>query len=510
LNKLTEVSIKNGYKATCDHYRKLIYPLSLILVTFLLTSLVQAKYSDGTGEPSNPYQIADANDMNEIGTHPEDWGGHFVLVNDINLAEYTGTDFNIIGTSSAFTGVFNGNGHRILNFSRDGLSGAGMFGSVSSGGIIKNLGLVNIYAHGDGSVGGLAGNLGSASSIISCYIDGGNVSGSSSDIGGLVANNSGTIENCYVTANVAGNFNNVGGLIANNSGTIRDCHVDGNIDGQLSCTGGLVANNSGTIEFCYVTGNVEADGWIVGVLVGENSGLISSCFATGDSEALSQVGGLCGSNGGTIEYSYATGWILGQQTDVGGLVGSNNSSGQIRNCYAHGDVGVGLFQVGGLVGSNSGTIDKSYSKGEIVYAQGSYGGLVGIGSGTVTNSYWDKNTSGVSVSAGGIGWTTSSMKNRYYYTNVAGWDLVGESDNGTDDIWTIHHNIDYPKHVWKSVNFVGWYEVDFADYVFFANRWGDTNCGDSNDCDGCDLDFSDTVDAKDLKIFLDHWLAGVE
>ncbi len=37
-----------------------------------------------------------------------------------------------------------------------------------------------------------------------------------------------------------------------------------------------------------------------------------------------------------------------------------------------------------------------------------------------------------------------------------------------------------------------------------------TDCSDINNCNGTDLDFSDTVDIKDLKIFLDHWLAGVE
>ncbi|GAI76806.1 unnamed protein product, partial [marine sediment metagenome] len=79
---------------------------------------MQAKYSGGTGEPNDPYQIAGANDMNEIGTHTEDWGSHFLLVNDINLAEYTGTEFNIIGPNAItpFTGVFDGNGHTISNF----------------------------------------------------------------------------------------------------------------------------------------------------------------------------------------------------------------------------------------------------------------------------------------------------------------------------------------------------------------------------------------------------------
>jgi hypothetical protein len=55
---------------------------------------------------------------------------------------------------------------------------------------------------------------------------------------------------------------------------------------------------------------------------------------------------------------------------------------------------------------------------------------------------------------------------------------------------------------------VGWDGVDFRDYSFFANHWLKINCGAANDCNGCDFDFSDMVDAIDLKIFTDNWLAG--
>ena len=59
------------------------------LVICFLAALAQAKYSGiGNGEPDNPYRIADANDMNEIGTHTEDLGAYFICVNDINLAEF--------------------------------------------------------------------------------------------------------------------------------------------------------------------------------------------------------------------------------------------------------------------------------------------------------------------------------------------------------------------------------------------------------------------------------------
>ena len=59
--------------------------------------------------------------MNEIGANPGDWGSYFLLTADIDLGAYTGTSFNIIGINYdyPFTGVFDGNGHTISNFTYD-------------------------------------------------------------------------------------------------------------------------------------------------------------------------------------------------------------------------------------------------------------------------------------------------------------------------------------------------------------------------------------------------------
>jgi len=92
--------------------------LALIVVVLWVGTVAHARYSGGTGEPNDPYRIATAEDLNDIGNHQDDWDKHFILVNDVNLAEYTGTQFNIIGTYGVpFTGVFDGNDHKIYNFS---------------------------------------------------------------------------------------------------------------------------------------------------------------------------------------------------------------------------------------------------------------------------------------------------------------------------------------------------------------------------------------------------------
>jgi hypothetical protein len=51
--------------------------------------------------------------------------------------------------------------------------------------------------------------------------------------------------------------------------------------------------------------------------------------------------------------------------------------------------------------------------------------------------------------------------------------------------------------------------VDGFDFSHFASRWEQENCGESNDCEGVDFDFSGVVDWLDFGIFCDYWLTGV-
>lgn len=333
MNKLTEVSVKNDYKATCNHYRKLVYPLFLTLLVLLLTSSVQAKYSGGTGEPNTPYQIADANDMNEIGTHIEDWNDCFVLVNDINLAEYTGTQFNRIGTSSsnAFTGVFDGNGLTISNFTytSNGTNGIGLFGYINDpNAIIKNLALIdpNVAAGTGDCVGPLVGRL-KRGTIHNCSVQGGSSSGEWY-VGGLVGQSyrDCAILNCYANAVVSG-FRDVGGLTGQNQlrSVVSACYATGSVSGVGSGLGGLVGWNGSRISDCYTTANAFGTGNDIGGLVGINylEGLISSCYAVGKVSGNFDTGGLVGENSGTIETSF---WNI-QTTEQSEGVGDGSPSG---------------------------------------------------------------------------------------------------------------------------------------------------------------------------------------
>ena len=73
--------------------------LLVLLFVCLLDLPVKADYGGGTGQPDDPYLIYTAEQMNEIGSNPNDWDKHFKLMADIDLGRYQGTDFNIIGES---------------------------------------------------------------------------------------------------------------------------------------------------------------------------------------------------------------------------------------------------------------------------------------------------------------------------------------------------------------------------------------------------------------------------
>ena len=126
------------------------------------------------------------------------------------------------------------------------------------------------------------------------------------------------------------------------------------------------------------------------------------------------------------------------------MVGADH--GNLTNCCSTvtvtGDNGVGC-----LVGWDySGSVTRSYSTGMVIGNEG-IGGLVGSG-GIITSSFWDVETSGLSSSDGGIGRTTAEMQTGSTFLE-AGWDFVGETENGTDDIWRILEGQDYPRLWWE-------------------------------------------------------------
>ena len=176
----------------------------------------------------------------------------------------------------------------------------------------------------------------------------------------------------------------------------------------------------------------------VGGLAGTNKGTISNSYSTGQVQAqvqaFSRVGGLAGyNNGGTVNNSYSTAEVLGVNFR-GGLVGQNFTNGVIRNSYSTGKVLGRDSPAGGLVGDNSGgMVINSYSISQVTGSGNNIGGLVGMQSGgsqTVTRySYWDITKSGVTISADGESKTTAELQSPTAATGIysdwsdADWDF---------------------------------------------------------------------------------------
>ena len=201
------------------------------------------------------------------------------------------------GATNGFTGIFEGNDHTIGNlYSRNNAmtgKNIGLFRLVSSGGVVRNVGVTDVRIYGGERV----------------------------DI--------------------------IGGLVGRNYGDITASHSAGIADGENGSdqVGGLVGYAEGKITASYSSVVVDGEGGIdyVGGLVGENYSAITASYATGDSD-----GGDGGSDsvGGAwwdimtekLRPAIATGdpsGGIGNSDYVGGLVGEN--IGPITASYATGD-----------------------------------------------------------------------------------------------------------------------------------------------------------------------------
>jgi hypothetical protein len=164
------------------------------------------------------------------------------------------------------------------------------------------------------------------------------------------------------------------------------------------------------------------------------------------------VGGLAGASSyqSTITHCYTTGELTGRR-GVGGLVGSND--GEVIGCYSRGAVSGTTEGIGGLAGYNfyGGHLIHCYSTAAVTSTGKDVGGLVGRSwdpVGGVIRCFWDTQTSGQATSAGGTGKTTAEMQRADTFLE-AGWDFVGETANGTEDIWWILEGKDYPRLWWE-------------------------------------------------------------
>ena len=210
-------------------------------------------------------------------------------------------------------------------------------------------------------------------------------------------------------------------------GKIQDVGVEGVDVTGGSSVGGLAGSNSGSIVSCYTTGAATAvdEGDTVGGLIGQNSGTVTFSHASGQAAGDYYVGGLVGQNDGTVSSCYAS-CVVSGNAYVGGLMGENLEAA-VTSCYAAGPV-TGNAYVAGLIGDNKGPVRECYARGPVHCGAGFclyIGGLMGYDwSESVTSSYWDMEATGQAVSGGGEGRTTAEMTYPYAENTYVGWDFA--------------------------------------------------------------------------------------
>ena len=365
---------------------------------------------EGSGTEADPFRIKNLADLEWLSSI---YGilcmdKYFIQTADIDadstrFRNISGTDtlgFLPIGTDNLkFSGHYNGSGHTIsgLFINRPDSLYIGLFG-YTSGATIDSLGLTDCEITGKAYTGSLAGYAKSS-----------------------------VINNCYST----GLVNSTGGII----GLYLNSYSGGLIG---YCYHYTSVNNS------YSACNIFASGDFIGGLVGYNDSFstISNSHSLGNLSGKSRIGGLAGKNNdnSTISKCYFAGSISAPTNSegyIGGLVGMNQTASPVRNCYNTGSVNGSGASIGGLVGYNGSAIINSYSAGPVNATGSNIGGLVGTsGLGSVTNSFWDTETSGITTGSYGTGLTTAEMKQQSTFTD-AGWDFMGETANGTDEIWAM-------------------------------------------------------------------------
>jgi hypothetical protein len=201
-----------------------------------------------------------------------------------------------------------------------------------------------------------------------------------------VGANFGLVRDCSGGVRISGK-NAVGALVGGHAGKLINCHATGEVTGN-DAVGGLIGDMRGFVARSHASTRVTGHNG-VGGLVGLNTfSTLESSYSTGSVKGNNNVGGLVGLNtDAVVTDSYSTAEVESTGTNAGGLVAFNSQS-RIRNSYARGEV-EGVNGVGGLVGTNNGSIWASYTTGE-VEGRSKVGGLVGDNSGgSIAASYWD-------------------------------------------------------------------------------------------------------------------------
>lgn len=267
----------------------------------------------GDGTAANPYMVSTAGDLRLMG---QDKNAYYKLANDIEMTE------NGLWTPvKSFQGELDGDGHSLFNlYVNTEEANAGLFGSLSFGGHVKNLNLINPTIE-----------------LTSNNICAGTVAGST-----MTDNKNGDTK-----VNACENVHVVDGKIIGETGTSI-----GGLVGEAALYGHVVGSSyQGEINVPRASGV----GGIVGMT--KTGSYISACSSQLNATVGENLGGILGelsANCGTVYNCKSNGTLTAGNT-VGGIVGTSNRT-PVYNCVSNCDIKVNnpssyaKYAAGGIVG----------------------------------------------------------------------------------------------------------------------------------------------------------------
>ncbi len=391
----------------------------------------------GAMEGGTLSSVTTSNTVNANGEGASDIGGLVGRANDVH-----------IGSSSSSATLVTRTGQERIGGLVGRQIGGGIVGSHASGVIETSIGLAHVGGLVGHSIGGsisqsyrnaldvsghqldrIGGLVGwSEGGTISASFLNGQLTASGWDVGGLVGfNDGGLIHNeSHLRAGVTvSNSTNVGGLAGMNTGTIQDSFV------QYAVWNNIHSGSNPERSTRDIALTVTDGGSMIGGLVGWNAGTIVRSYAdmtVNAGELSTYVGGLVGVNAtdGLIDSSY---FLSLAESDNSTIVGGGRGLS-------------GGSYVGGLAGFNLGTIRRSYSAASVNGIGSNVGGLVGYNDSEadVIASFWDMGVQGApQTSSAGTGLSTEDMMRRQTFID-AGWSLSNIGGDGTT--WRIFDDSD--------------------------------------------------------------------
>jgi hypothetical protein len=347
---------------------------------------------------------------------------------DGTFGETDDEEWTAIGANaSRFTGTFDGDNRGITNLYIDENTNhyQGLFGYAEVGSTISSVRILSGMVKGTTYTGGVVGR--SAGTITGCS-NSGTVTGTNTNTGGVVGRSTGTVTGCANSGDVRGTSNYTGGVVGMLQGaaTITGCSNSGDVTGNGQYVGGVTGTvpEEGTITTCSNSGDVTGTSTYTGGVVGQCSGPITNCSNSGDVRGTSQTGGVAGwfKDGKFITASFNAGSVSGT-SQVGGLAGDLYNTASVNSSYNTGMVTGTGSDIGGVAGLNTGIVSASYNTGT-VSGTTNIGGVVGFNNSAtavVTACYYiDNGVSGYGTNGGGGSIVSLTSFNANAFPNLSG------------------------------------------------------------------------------------------